>query len=147
MFSLTVDYALRAVVQLAYYLPEALTTEQIAQATGVPVHYLAKVLQKLRDAGIVRSRRGSGGGVMLAHDPARLTVLEVVNAVEPIRRIHTCPLDLEGHQTRLCPLHSRLDSALATMEEAFRRTTVAEMLEDPGDQTPLCEIDEPNANG
>ena len=97
MFSKTVEYALRAVAHLAYEAPNARTTEQIAAATKVKTAYLSKVLQGLNRAGILRSQRGIGGGIALVKRPDELTILEVVNAVEPIQRIKTCPLGLKGH--------------------------------------------------
>src|SRR5438045_813686 len=113
MFSQTVEYALRAVVHLADRAPASRTTEQIAAATRVPRAYLSKVLQSLSQGGVVHSQRGVGGGITLVKRPAELTILEVVNAVEPIRRITTCPLGLTAHGVRLCPLHRRVDDALA----------------------------------
>ena len=144
MFSQTVEYALRAVVHLASQAPAPRTTEQIAAATRVPPAYLAKVLQALAHAGVVRSQRGAGGGMTLVKEPALLTLLEVVNAVEPIRRIQECPLGLAAHGVRLCPLHKRLDAALASVEDAFRRTTLAEILAEPSESVPLCDF--PAAN-
>lgn len=140
MIPQTVEYALRAVVYLADQAPQASTTAQIAKATKVPAAYLSKVLQGLRRAGIVRSQRGIGGGVSLAKQPQALTILEVVNAVEPIPRIRKCPLGLAAHGVRLCPLHKRLDNALALMEDAFANTTLAEVLAEPTDSIPLCEF-------
>jgi len=140
MFSQTVEYALRAVAHLASQAPEARTTEQIARMTKVPAAYLAKVLGDLRRAGVVKARRGVGGGVSLVKRPEDLTILEVVEAVDPIRRIRTCPLGLEAHGIRLCPLHKRLDDALASVEEAFRNSTLAEILEDPNPSVPLCDF-------
>src|SRR3954451_1771738 len=93
MFSQTVEYALRAVVHLADQAPDARTTDQIAAITKVPKAYLSKVLQGLSRAGIVHSQRGIGGGMTLTKEPKDLTILQVVNAVEPIERIRTCPLD------------------------------------------------------
>lgn len=140
MISQTVEYALRAVVYLAGKVPEARTTDQIAVATRVPKAYLSKVLQGLVRTGVVRSRRGSGGGMTLVKAPAVLTILEVVNAVESIGRIRKCPLGLESHGMRLCPLHRRLDDAMAAVEEAFARTTLAEVLAEPTSSVPLCEF-------
>ncbi|HEX8204029.1 MAG TPA: Rrf2 family transcriptional regulator [Isosphaeraceae bacterium] len=140
MFSQTVEYALRAVMHLAHRAPEPRTTDQIATATRVPKAYLSKVLQGLCRAGLVRSQRGIGGGIALARDPAELTILEVVVAVEPIGRIRTCPLGLAAHGTRLCPLHRRMDDALATVEEALGRTTLAEILDEPTESVPLCDL-------
>ena len=140
MFSQTVEYALRAVVHLADQAPAARTTDQIAAATRVPKAYLSKVLQGLRRAGVVRSQRGAGGGMTLVKDPAALSLLEVIHAVEPINRIETCPLGLEAHGKRLCPLHKRMDKAMEGVEEAFRRTTLAELLAEPSESPPLCEF-------
>src|SRR5262249_29610937 len=131
MFTQKVEYALRAVVHLAAEAPAARTTEQIAVATKVPPAYLAKVLQGLTRAGVVRSQRGVGGGISLVKTPEELTILEVVNAVDPIKRIRTCPLGLAAHGVRLCPLHKRVDGALALVEDAFRSTTLAEVLAEP----------------
>lgn len=139
MFSQTVEYALRAVVYLAAEAPAARTTAQMADATKVPKDYLAKIVQGLARAGLVRTQRGVGGGVVLAKDPAAVTILDVVNAVEPIRRITTCPLGLKAHGVRLCPLHKRMDNALAAVEEAFRSTTLAEVLAEPTESVPLCD--------
>jgi len=139
MFSNTVEYALRAVVYLAYESPDARTTAQIAEATKVPKDYLSKILQGLAKKEIVQTQRGVGGGVSLARPPEELTILDVVNAVEPIERIRTCPLGLSSHGVRLCPLHKRMDAALAAVETAFKNTTLAEVLEEPSDSVPLCE--------
>jgi len=138
MLSQTVEYALRAVVHLASRAPAARTTDQISTATLVPRAYLSKVLQSLARGGVVHSTRGLGGGVSLVKTPDKLTILEVVNAVEPIQRIRTCPLGLPGHGTHLCPLHKRVDNALALMEQAFESTTLAEVLAEPTRSIPLC---------
>ena len=125
-------------MHLASEAPRARTTDQIATATQVPRAYLSKVIQSLCRAGLARSQRGMGGGVTLTKGPENLTILEVVNAVDPIQRIHTCPLDLAAHGTHLCPLHRRVDDALKMVEQAFARTTLAEVLADPSRSIPLC---------
>jgi Rrf2 family transcriptional regulator, nitric oxide-sensitive transcriptional repressor len=146
MFSQTVEYALRAVVHLASSAPRAQTTEEVAKATKVPQAYLSKVLQGLVAAGIVKSQRGIGGGMSLAKKPSELTILEVVNAVDPIKRIESCPLDLASHGVRLCPLHKRLDAALAMVEEAFGATTLQEVIDEPSESKPLCEFPSKKVN-
>jgi len=145
MLSQTVEYALRAMVHLADHAPSPRTTEEIAEATRVPIAYLSKVLQGLGRAGLVRSRRGVGGGMSLAKPPEELTILEVVEAIEPIGRITTCPLGLASHGTHLCPLHRRLDDALAITEDAFRKSTLAEILADPSQSMPLCDFPRPKS--
>lgn len=140
MLSQTVEYALRAMVYLAANDVEPQPTEQIAERTKVPAPYLAKVLQNLTRKGLVRSQRGVRGGFLLAQPPDEITILDVVNAVDPIQRIRSCPLDLKSHGARLCPLHFRMDRAMAMVEEAFRESTLAEILAEPTKSVPLCEF-------
>lgn len=140
MLSQTVEYALRAVVFLAGQGATPQTTDEIAAATKVPPAYLSKVLQSLGRAGVVHAQRGMHGGFSLARSPGKLTILEVVNAVEPIERIRVCPLGLKSHGARLCALHKRLDDAYATVEKAFADTTLAEILANPTRSVPLCDF-------
>lgn len=137
MFSQTVEYALRAVVYLADQ-DGPRTAQEIAAVTKVPSAYLAKVLQNLARAGLVRSQRGPNGGCTLEKPADRLTIWDVLEAVEPIRRITTCPLDLETHRVKLCPLHKKLDDALAELERVFKGTTMADVLAEPATNKPLC---------
>lgn len=139
MISPTAEYALRAVVAIAQANPEAVVTPAIAETTRVPPGYLCKVLQTLRKAGLVDSKRGLGGGFTLARPADRITVLEVVNAVDPIKRIERCPLGIDEHGTNLCALHKRLDEATESVEQAFASTTIAELLWAPGRSVPLCQ--------
>src|SRR3954469_13984703 len=108
MISQTAEYALRAAVYLASQADESRTVQQIADVTRVPAGYLSKVMQGLSRAGVVQSQRGLGGGLQLAVAPGRLTIYDIVQAVDPLRRIKGCPLGLKGH-VNLCPLHRRLD--------------------------------------
>ena len=58
---------------------------------------------------------------------------EIGDVDHPVRRIEKCPLKLKRHSTRLCPLHRRLDDALASLEEAFRQTTLADIITESTD--------------
>jgi Rrf2 family transcriptional regulator, nitric oxide-sensitive transcriptional repressor len=130
VISQTAEYALRAVVFLSENTGGQ-TTEQIAKATKIPAAYLSKVLQLLSRAAIVQSQRGLGGGYTLKIAAGKLTVLDVVNAVDPIQRIRECPLNLEAHAIKLCSLHRRLDEATALIERAFSETKISDLIADP----------------
>lgn len=138
MFTRTLEYALRAVAHLAMKNPGAVTAAELATATQVPAPYLSKVLQQLRHHDLVVSRRGVGGGVRLARPPELITILDIANAVEPIKPIAVCPLGLAGHGARLCALHHRMDSALEQIEAAFAASTLAEVVEQRDGVIPLC---------
>jgi hypothetical protein len=68
-----------------------------------------------------------------------MTVLDVINAVDPVKRIRECPLGLKSHGGNLCPLHRRLDDAISLAERAFAVSTIDELLSQPNMSTPLCE--------
>ncbi len=132
MISQTSEYALRAVVWLAGQGGEPRTARQIAGPTRVPVGYLSKVMQALVSAGLATSQRGLGGGFQLARDPDKISILEVINAVDPIQRIERCPLELPEHSQRLCKLHRQIDDAIAAVESAFAECMVGELVESRG---------------
>ena len=125
MLSQTAEYALRAMVTLARPEARPRTTQEVATETRVPLDYLSKVLNALARAGLVNAQRGRGGGFQTARSPEKITIFEIVDAVEPLQRIRTCPLGLSAHGENLCPLHRKLDDAAKATEEAFRSTTLA----------------------
>ena len=140
MFSQTVEYALRAIVHLAKQ-PDALqTTAQISKATQVPSAYLSKVLQTLTRDGLVEVKRGVSGGYLLNKSPDEMTIYDVVQCVDPLQRIRTCPLELSSHRKRLCSLHAKMDSALESIETVFRTTTLTELMNSPNPSVPLCNV-------
>ncbi|MCU0981083.1 MAG: Rrf2 family transcriptional regulator [Pirellulaceae bacterium] len=118
MISQTAEYALRAIVYLADQRGSPRTTAQIAEATQVPPGYLAKVMQSLSRTKLVHSQRGLNGGFTLTR--------------------HECPLGLPTHHADLCPLHRNLEEAAALLEQKFSSTSVADLLNVPGDKKPLC---------
>ena len=140
MFSQTVEYALRAVVCLAQNPDKSLTAQEIARLTRVPANYLSKVLQLLAKEEVIIAMRGVGGGYRLGKPATELSILRVINAIDPLKRIKHCPLGLQSHGTNLCPLHYRMDRVLLDAEEAFAKTMIAELLTDPTRSTPLCEM-------
>ena len=139
MLSRTVEYALRVIVYLASRNGEPAVTRDIAVATRVPEGYLSKVLQGLSKAGLVRSQRGLHGGSILGRPQTEMSVYDVIQSVDPIVRISTCPLGLTTHGVNLCPLHRKLDNAMALMEKAFRSTRIVDLQATDGSVTPLCE--------
>jgi Rrf2 family protein len=89
------DYASRALLSLALQIPggdEARSdgwmpgpprsVRDIAERTGLPQPYLEQILLALKGAGLVRSKRGVGGGYVLARPPAEITLSQVVSAVD-----------------------------------------------------------------
>ena len=78
------DYASRALLSLALHASESSPTSvrDIAERTGLPQPYLEQILLALKGAGIVRSKRGVGGGYVLARDPEDISMAQIVSAVD-----------------------------------------------------------------
>jgi Rrf2 family protein len=141
MLPKTAEYALRAVVWLARAPQQPESAERLSDGTRVPRRYLHKVLQDLVRQRLVRSQPGPGGGYALAKEAEAITILDVINAVAPLERIRSCPLDIAAHR-QLCPLHTELDRAYAATEDAFSRVTIAQLLESTNRRAPLCHVAE-----
>jgi len=78
------DYASRALLSLALHAESQGPTSvrDIAERTGLPQPYLEQILLALKGAGLVRSKRGVGGGYVLARGPDLITLGEIVSAVD-----------------------------------------------------------------
>ena len=127
---------------MARTAPAATTNERIAQEMQMPAEYLFKVLRALSLKGLVRTQRGKGGGVTLARPADQITILDVIEAIDPIDRILSCPLGLAEHES-LCPLHRRLDGAIAGIEQAFRETTLDEIVAEAAIESGACILSPP----
>jgi Rrf2 family protein len=111
------DYAIRCVLHLARRPRHVAPAIEIAAATQVPRVFLAKILQRLAKAGIVVSQRGVQGGFTLARDPAAITLLDAVEAVQGQVALNRCAATTEHcvHEAA-CPAHPvwvRLSERLA----------------------------------
>jgi Rrf2 family protein len=113
MFSNTQEYALRAMAQLA---SGQSTTAAIAKAAKVPPAYLAKIMQDLRRAGLIKAQRGAAGGIWLAKPAKKITLLDVLDAVDPW---------LNGHVGK-----STLDRKLKAISDGARKAAAATTLAD-----------------
>jgi len=78
------DYASRALLSLALHDAPSIPTSvrDIAERTGLPQPYLEQILLALKGAGLVRSKRGVGGGYVLARSPDAITLAQIVSAVD-----------------------------------------------------------------
>lgn len=127
------DYASRALLSLALHeqTDQPTSVRDIAERTGLPQPYLEQILLTLKGAGIVTSKRGVGGGYLLAREPETLTLGEIVSAVDgPIvagdfgepHRDGAC--DHEG-QCALLAVWAEVGSHMA---EHLRSYTLAQMV-------------------
>lgn len=78
------DYACRALLSLTLHSDEQGPTSvrDIAERTGLPQPYLEQILLALKGAGLVKSKRGVGGGYTLARPPSEIRLNEIISAVD-----------------------------------------------------------------
>lgn len=90
MLTTTSQYALRALIHLAK-LPEGkvMLGRDLAAATEIPPSYLSKMLVSLRNAGILETARGTGGGYRLKKAPQEIYLIDVVELFETVSRNET----------------------------------------------------------
>jgi Rrf2 family protein len=125
-----VEWAVHASTLLASLAPgRGLSLNALAEFHGVPAPYLAKQMQLLSKAGIVRTSRGKTGGYALARAPSEITLWQIARAVDgaapmfrcaEIRQRGPCPADREQ-----CRLPCGISAAFARAESAYRDTLEA----------------------
>ena len=104
------DYALRAAVELvSSFGGESVATKQIAERCAVPYQLACKLLQRLHKADIVKSEMGPAGGFTLSREPSKITVRQVVEAVQGPVRLSRCLFSKSFcGMSRCCPINPEL---------------------------------------
>src|SRR5512145_1062319 len=123
------DYGVRSVLYLSRqpYKKISFVTE-IAEVYKIPRSFLAKILQKLVKAGIVKSYRGVKGGFSLARPAKEVTVLDVMEAVEGKTAMNLCLADRKKCDfTRQCPVHHVWAAAQGKFIEVLKKANFDEL--------------------
>jgi Rrf2 family iron-sulfur cluster assembly transcriptional regulator len=125
------DYGIRSILYLARQSGEqAVLLREISQAEGVPQSFLAKIFHTLAKAGLVKSRRGTNGGFFLARPAQKITLKELVEALEGTIALNICLIRKEEcDRSDVCPVYTIWREAQDRMVEVLERTTVAELVE------------------
>jgi Rrf2 family protein len=142
------DYGLIAVKHLAA-MPgngRAASAKEIADAYGIPLPLLAKILQKLTKTGLLFSVPGSSGGYKLARRPEKISALEVIHAIDGPIILTTC-FTAHGRcdQSEKCTVREPLRKVHEAIIHLLDRITISEMagdgslcLPDTGTKTPFA---------
>jgi Rrf2 family iron-sulfur cluster assembly transcriptional regulator len=136
MLSITSQYALRALSHLARQSGEAVLGRDLAKSVEIPANYLSKVLVTLRNAGLVDTTRGSGGGYRLRRPANEIHLIDVVELFEDVSR--TKPPCFLGRarscsETKPCTAHSSWKNLQAAYLEFLVSTPLSEIAGIPGD--------------
>jgi len=126
------DYGLIALKHLAVSSRGGTASaKEIADAYGIPLPLLAKILQKLTKTGLLVSVSGSSGGYKLARRPEKISVLEVIHAINGPVILTTCFTD-HGlcDQSQKCTVREPLRRVNESIANVLRSVTISQMAED-----------------
>ena len=122
-----VDYGLRAVIHLADQEPgKCSSITEIAKHQGVPKKFLEKIIQDLARSGLIRSKRGSTGGYMLARGAETISFCDVIEALEGPISVNACMDHALGcDQIPRCTMIGVWSEVQRSVTEVLSRTTIA----------------------
>lgn len=124
------DYALRALARLAL-ADGLLPVSALAEGEDVPADFLRKIMQRLNQAGIVESCQGPFGGYRLARRPDRISMLDVVAAMQGSLVVSECVGDREAcSRSESCPFRKRLSA----LQEGLNAELASVRISDAADE-------------
>ena len=123
-----VDYALRALTELAVADPGPMKAEAISRAQGIPPKFLENILADLRQSGLVRSQRGSEGGYWLVRPAKEITLADVVRAVDgPLATVRGEHVEDVAYTGAAEALQHVWIAVRVNLRGVFERVTVADL--------------------
>lgn len=123
------DYGLRMLMRMANAPEQSFSTAEFAEEFGLSRNHLAKIVQHLSRAGLIQTRRGGGGGAILARPPAQIRLGDIVQSLEAGHPLVEC-LGADGGDCTLdgrCLLKGRLRMAEAAFYADLNRSTLADI--------------------
>lgn len=127
------EYALMAVKYIALKGDCGCTTaKEISESYDIPYELLSKVLQKLSKLNIVKSFQGVKGGYSLVKSPEKITLIDIIAAVEPNYSITKCMKEdantSECMHINCCAIRDPLIKVQREIDEVFRNTTITQII-------------------
>ena len=136
------DYGLIALKHLAVRNPaQTASAKDIADAYGIPLPLLSKILQRLAKNGFLRSEQGTNGGYRLARDPRQITALEVIRAIDGPIILTSCFTDHgECHHTDKCSVREPLRKVHEGILRLLNSITMADLAREEM-EVPCADVD------
>ena len=108
IFSKKCEYGMQAILYLAALAKGSLiSSDEISKVLKIPREFISKILQSLRESGLIFSTKGKAGGFGLAKDPSRIKLIDVVAAIDGLGIFNSCVLRFpECSPDHPCPVHN-----------------------------------------
>lgn len=118
-------YAIRACEYLAQLdIDTVFPTRKISSELGLSNEYLVKILQKLKEEGIIRSKKGAAGGVQLNKNSRDITLYEIVRATNPSFLDHLNPSEIKELNIKHKKLYLSLNQQMDNIQDFLNKTTL-----------------------
>ncbi|MCP4612581.1 MAG: Rrf2 family transcriptional regulator [Planctomycetes bacterium] len=131
------DYALRAMVNLAgHYGEDPVSTRDISQSEDISYQLACKLMQKLNNAGLVKSRMGPNGGFALSRTPKKINLAEIIDAIQGPLSLSRCLLgENVCPKQNGCPITAKLTKLQKNIGDYLQSITLDELLHHQGVKT------------
>lgn len=108
-FSKKCEYGLQAVLYIAAHDTNCVCpAEEISKKLKIPKEFISKILQSLTESGIIKSKKGKSGGFMLAKQPSKIKLIDIVEAIDGLDSFNSCVLGFpECSPEKPCPVHDK----------------------------------------
>ncbi len=128
LFNQTSEYALRAMALLATRGGEACRSGELAEEAHIPNHYVSKVMRRLVVAGLVTSKRGRGGGFLLARPPEEIQFSQILAATDVVLDGGVCAYGLGlCSKVEPCVLHPVWSKLKTDIQRWAETNTLADL--------------------
>jgi len=129
MINRETDYAIRCVLHLARKAGEVIMVNEISRKNDIPKSFLAKILQKLTKAEIVRSFRGVKGGYQFSKEPSKINLLHVIETIQGPIFLNKCMVDRKACSRRkTCTVHPLWNIMAECLTERLQGCNIEELL-------------------
>ena len=131
IFSKKCEYGMQAVLYLAALEKGTLVSaEEISKILKIPREFVSKILQSLKESGLILSSKGKSGGFRLAKDASRIKLIDVVAAIDGLEMFDSCVLGFpECSPTHPCPVHDTWGSLRTQAYDMLTSETIDKLSE------------------
>ena len=123
------DYGIRAMLDVAAASPQGMAlTREIAARQDIPLAFLAKIVARLTQGGLLQAQRGAGGGVALGRPASQISLRQIVEVVDGPIAVNRCLRNpSECQMSDRCPIMPVWGEAQSGLLQVLDRVTLADL--------------------
>lgn len=128
IYSKECEYAIRALTYLARHREKRCLAKQIADAEGMPLYFLSKILQALTRQKLLSSAKGPNGGFQMLKAPEDISLYQIKKLIDGVEDLDECAVGLARCNSQMpCPLHDNFKPLRQKIKRYLQESTLEEM--------------------